>query len=145
NTAGIVGDRAVSVNSNGQTGGGEHTYSSQRDTEQSHAAVSSAAHYKEGYDYADADEKHRPESRIHTNCQTGNNSGCRTGFGLLSDFLNTPEISRGIDLGDLANDHTNKQTCCNSPECIQRTKQAVRKISSSSDNDSTADVSTAVQ
>ncbi len=48
----------VSVNSNGQTGGGEHTYSSQRDTEQSHAAVSSAAHYKEGYDYADADEKH---------------------------------------------------------------------------------------
>ena len=64
---------------------------------------------------------------------------------MLSDFLNTPEISRGIDLGDLANDHTNKQTCCNSPECIQRTKQAVGKISSSSDNDSTTDVSTAVQ
>ena len=52
----------------------------------------------------------------HTNCQTGNNSGCRTGFGLLSDFLNTPEISRGIDLGDLADDHTNQKTGCDSPE-----------------------------
>ena len=64
---------------------------------------------------------------------------------MLSDFLDAAVISRGIDLGDLADDHTNQKTGCDSPESTQRTEQIAGEISGSSDNDSTADVSTAVQ
>ena len=99
-TTSVISDRTISVNCYGQTGSGQHTNCSQGDTEQAHACIFSTAHGEECQDYTNADEDHRQEGGVHANSQTGDDGGCRTGFGLLSNLLNGSIISRGVDFGN---------------------------------------------
>ena len=144
-TTSVVSDRTISVYCYGQTSGGKHTYCSQSDTEQTHLGVLSAAHGEEGKDYAYADENHRPEARVHTYCQTGDDGGSRTSFRLLSDFLNRTIISRSVNFGDFTNCQTAEQASSDSNESVHGTEDGSGQPPSSTDYQYAANVSTIVK
>ena len=144
-TASVISDRTISVNSYSQTSGGQHTNSSQCDTEQAIARILSAAHAEEGQDYTYADEYHRQEGGVHAYSQTRNDGGSRTSFRLNCDLFNRCIISRGVDFGDFTNQQTNNQTGSNSNECSHVTEDGGGQIVSSSNNDDTTNIGTLVQ
>ena len=100
-TAGVVGDRTVSVNCNGDAGGGKHTDCCECDAVKACEPVSKEDAY--------ADKQDGYPSGHHADCGTGNDGGSRTGLGLLSDLLNELVVAGGVDLGDNADNETDNE------------------------------------
>ena len=100
-TAGVVGDRTVSVNCDGDAGGGKHTDCCECDAVKACELVSKEDAY--------ADKQDRYPSGHHADCGTGNDGGSRTGLGLLSNLLNELVVAGGVDLGDNADNETDNE------------------------------------
>ena len=90
--AGVVGDRTVSVNCDGDAGGGEHADCRKSDTVQARELIC-----KED---TDADEDDGYPGGHHADCGAGDDGGSRARLGLLSDLLNELVVAGGVDLGD---------------------------------------------
>ena len=89
--AGVVGDRTVSVNGDGDAGGGEHADCRESDTVKAGKLIC-----KENA-YADEDDGY--PGGHHADCGAGDDGGSRARLGLLGDLLNELVIAGGIDLG----------------------------------------------
>ena len=101
-TAGVVGDRTVSVDRNGDTGGGEHTDCCKCDTVEVGALV--------GNKDSNANQNDGDPGGHHADCNAGDDGRSRTGLGLMCNLLNGLVIAGGVDLGDDADDETDSKT-----------------------------------
>ena len=100
--AGIVGDGAVSINRDGDAGGGEHADCCKSNAVQACKLVSKEDAY--------ADENDGNPGGHHADCGAGDDGGCGTCLGLLSDLLNELVVAGGVDLGDDTDDKADDQT-----------------------------------
>ena len=145
NTAGIIGNRTISVNGNGNAGSCQHTYSRQGNTINTQFGIGCAAHYKESNEYGNRNKHNRQERRIHTYRQTGNNNRSMTGFSLIGNAFYGTVVSRSIYFSNFTNEQTYDLTGCNSPESIQVAKQGIGQVSSCGNSQDTCNIGTGVQ
>ena len=136
-TAGVVGNRTVCINCNGHSGSGQHTYGSQCNTVQAGKVVC--------YNDADSNEQNRPNGGHHTNGQSGNDGGSRTGLRLFCNALNELVCIRSINFSELTDDNTNQQTGDNCPCIVQRSQHILAEEYGSDNYDNTADIGSHVQ
>ena len=101
-TAGIVGDGAVSVHSHGDTGGGQHADSGQSDAVQTGNLI--------GNENTNADQQDGHGSGHHAHGDAADDGGSGAGLGLLGDLLHGVIIAGGVDLGDDTDDQAHDQT-----------------------------------
>ena len=107
-TAGVVGDGAVSVNGNDDTGSGKHTNSGKSDTVEVGKFVRD-----QDRDHDNDDGERRGH---HTGGNTGDDVGGGTGFAGLSDLLNGVKVERGIVFGEFPDDEAGDKTAGNGDE-----------------------------
>ena len=90
--AGVVGDRAVGVHGNDDTGQGQHGNGGDGD------AVDAGA--LEGNDDAGGDDDHRSGGGLHGDTQAGDDVGAVAGGGGLGDMLDRTVFGGGVVFGD---------------------------------------------
>ncbi len=137
-TAGVIGDRAIGVNSDNGTGGGKHTNSGNGDTIEAESPVSAKD--------TDSDQKDRENSRGKTGGITADDAGAGAGLALTGDFLNRFVIAGGVILGDLTDGNTDDKADDNSYERHNASIEENTAEEEGSDNDDGgADISTKVE
>ena len=115
-TSCIISDRTVSIRSERDTQRREHTDSCNTDTVETHREVSCAELYMETVraEVSQHDSNtyryDRDSRREHTETQTADDNGSRTGLRTLRHFLRRLVTLRGVVLGRLTDDHTGDQT-----------------------------------
>ena len=90
NTAGVVGDRAISVNGNRDACGGEHADSGKSNT------VKVSGNFI-GYENANADQNDGNPGTHHADGDTADDRGSRAGLRLIRDTLDGTIIAGGIN------------------------------------------------
>ena len=113
-TAGIVGDGAVRIRSQGDSQRGKHTDGSDGDPVQAHAQrIGREAETRceaVGQDNGNRDGHHRDGRRNHAQAHTVDDHGRRTRLGTLGQFLRGLIGMGGIIFGSLADDNAGQQT-----------------------------------
>ena len=137
-TAGVIGDRTVSVNGNNGTGGGKHTDSGNGDAVKAECPVSA--------EDTDSDQKDRENGGGKTGGITADDAGAGAGLALTGNFLNRFVVAGGVILGDLTDRNTNDKADDNGDERHDASvEESTAEEEGSDDNDRGADVSTHVE
>ena len=137
NTAGVVGDGAVSVNGDGDTDGGQHT-----DGSQSHAVQTGQSG---SHNHGGSDQNDGQSGGLQTDREAGQNGGSSTGLGLLSDVLDVLIVTGGVDLGDEADGGTADNTGSDGTEQAPAAFALQAQDQRSNQHDGGSQVSTDVQ
>lgn len=144
-TTGVIGNRAVCIDCNGNARGCQHADSGQGDTIDAHFRIGYAAHDEEGDEDGNADEEDRQEGGIHAYGQTSDDDCGMTGFGLIGNLLDGRIVSGSVDFGELANQQADDLAGCNSPECVQVAEQLVGQECGSDDGQDAGHIGAGIQ
>ena len=136
-TAGVVGNGAVGVDRNGDTGGGQHTDSGKSDAVKACRRI--------GDEDADGDEQQRDGGGFHTDSKAGDDVGGRTGLGLLGDLLNGFVLVRSVVLGQSADGKTDEKAGKDCPERAKADEEHLAKDECADDGEACGDPFTDLQ
>ena len=117
-TAGVIGDRAVSVGGQGNAQGSQHTDGGQADAVEAVIVGVAAAGQEIAGQNGSADDDHRKHGGKHSQGQAADDDGSGTGAGGARQLLGRLIGIGGVIFGDHTDENTSQQAGKNGERCV---------------------------